>query len=124
MTIVTHITILDQSQDNVLGLRLQGRLTDQDLLTLAAELQEVNDLHGHLRLLLELKSIKNYSPSELWEAISLHTPPLRDVERLALVCDSEDYKRWLDTLSGALIGGEVQYFEPSQLRAAWEWIKE
>lgn len=124
MTIVTHLTILDQSQDNVLGVRLQGKLRSEDLRTLSQELQARGALYGRLRVLLELKTIKGISPAELWEEMRLGSPQLQDVERLALVCDDEDYKHWLLALTSSLIEGEVQYFEPLELRTAWEWVKE
>ena len=124
MTIVTHLTILDQSQGNVLGARLQGKLAESDLRSLGTELQDRSSQHGRLRVLLELKSIKNFTPSELWEAMRTATPEVQEVERLALVCDDEDFRRWLAALSTSLLDGEVRYFEPAELRSAWEWVKE
>ena len=119
-----NVTILDQSQDNVLGARLQGRLDDADLQCLAQELQTRSARAGRLRVLLELKSIKNFTPSELWEAMRECASEVEEVEKLALVCDDEDYRHWFETLSTSLIDGEVQYFDPAELRAAWEWVRD
>lgn len=124
MTIITHFTTLSQSQDNVLGVRIQGRLDESVFRDLAAELEGRSAAHGRLRVLLELKSIKNYAPHELWDEMKLASPGMQQVERLAIVCEDDDYRHWMAALSKATIEGEVQYFNPEQLRAAWEWVKE
>jgi hypothetical protein len=124
MTVVTHLTILDQSEGNVLGVRLQGRLRDEDLRGFAEELSARASAHGRLRLLLEFKTLKGVTPNELWEDMRLSTPQIQEVDCLALVCDDEDYRRWMAALSSALIEGEVQYFQPSDLKLAWEWVKD
>ena len=124
MTVVTHFHLLDQSQDNILGARLQGRLTETDLRNFSEELKERSAAHGRMRVLLELKVIKGLTPEELWEDLRTGSPELLQSERLALVCHDEDYRRWLAALEASLIEGEVQYFEPQELRAAWQWLRD
>lgn len=124
MTVITHFTILDQSEGNILGVRLQGKLRPEDLRSFGREVEARSSQHGRLRVLLELKSIKSHTPNELWEDMRLSLPQIDELERLALVCDDEDYRRWLAALSTSLIEGEVRYFEPHELRAAWEYVKE
>jgi hypothetical protein len=123
MTVVTHLTVLDQSEENIVGVRLQGKLRPEDLRNLGRELAERSAQHGRLGLLLELKSIKSHTPNELWEDMRLACSQIAEVERLALVSDDEDYRRWLAALSTSLIEGEVRYFEAGDLRNAWHYAK-
>lgn len=121
MTIVTHLTVLDQSREGTVGVRLQGRLTEENLAALGAEL-ETRAAEDSLRLLLELKSIKGYTAQELWSELSVSAPRVRDTDRIAIVCDDKDYRDGLVAISGPLPEDKIRSFDTSQLRLAWEWI--
>lgn len=123
MTIVTHFTVLSQTQDEVLGVRLQGRLEDEVFRDLAAEIEQTVERHASCRMLLELKTIKNFTPDEFWRALAAQTSQLTEIESLAIVCEADEAGEWMSSLVAAKLAGRARHFAPEDLRAAWEWVK-
>jgi hypothetical protein len=117
-----HSTKLDLSEGNVLGIRLQGRVTEEDYREFLPEMETIIEEHGSIRLLLELKGIQGISPGALWEDLKFDVKHFRDYERLALVGD-EQWEKSVATLSKPFVEGEVEFFPPEKLREAWVWIK-
>ena len=122
MAQVTRATTLDLSEGNVLGIRLQGRLQEQDYSEILPEMARIIDQHGKLRLLLELKGIQGIEPSALWESLKFDAGQFANYERLAIVGE-EEWERVMPALSRPFVQGEVKYFPPAELREAWAWLK-
>ena len=122
MAQVTRATTLDLSEGNVLGIRLQGRLQEQDYSEILPEMDRIIKEHGKLRLLLELKGIQGIEPAELWESLRFDQSQFADYERLALVGE-EEWEQVLAALSEPFTQGEVKFFPPVELREAWAWVK-
>jgi stage II sporulation SpoAA-like protein len=117
-----HATTLDLSEGNVLGVRLQGRITAEDYAEFIPEMERIIEQHGSLRLLVELKGIQGITPAAIWEDLKFDARHFRGCERMALVGD-KDWEKHLATLSKPFVAGEVRFFKPAELRSAWSWIK-
>ena len=50
------------------------------------------------------------------------TPYAKDVERYAIVSDSNLFD-WTAKIGEAFIGGEVKRFEDSRYEEAWRWLR-
>ena len=50
------------------------------------------------------------------------TPYAKDVERYAIVSDSNLFE-WTSKIAEAFIGGEVRRFEDSRYEEAWRWLR-
>ena len=123
MTIVTHFTVLSQTQDEVLGVRLQGRLEDEVFRDLAAEIESRVERHASCQMLLELKTVKNFTPDEFWKTLAGETSKLTEIESLAVVCEPSAAEDWMSSLVAAKLAGRARHFVPEDLRVAWEWVK-
>lgn len=122
MAQVTRATTLDLSEGNVLGIRLQGRLQEQDYSEILPEMERIMKQHGTLRLLLELKGIQGIEPAALWGSLKFDLRHFAHYERLALVGE-EEWEKVLGVLSQPFVKAEVKYFPPAELREAWAWVK-
>jgi hypothetical protein len=118
-----HSTILDLSEGNILGIRLQGRLSKGDNATFLPTLNEVMATHKTVRLLIELKGLQGLEPGELWEQLGFREHHFSGCDRFALIAEGE-WMKAMDVLSKPFPIGSSKCFSPSELRKAWVWLKE
>ena len=117
-----HSTILDLSEGNTLGIRLQGRLTKGDNATFLPTLDEVIVKFERFRLLIELKGLQGLEPGELWQKLGFESRHFEGCERLALIAEG-DWMKAVDVLSRPFPNGNSRCFSPAELRKAWVWLK-
>ncbi len=115
-------TMLDLSDGKVVGFRLQGRLEKADYDRIIPLLESKIERFGKIRVLLEIKELRGITPAALWEDLKFDVRHAKDVERLAVVGDT-DWQEWMAKISQPLIAGEARFFEFADLRDAWTWLK-
>jgi stage II sporulation SpoAA-like protein len=117
-----HSTILDLSEGQTLGIRLQGRLTKEHKATFLSTLDQMMTEYEKVRLLLELKGVQGFDPAELWKQLNFEERHFQGCERLALVAEG-DWAKAADVLCKPFLGGMAKCFSPAELRKAWVWLK-
>ena len=120
------IELMPESRANILGFRVEGRLTDDDYKGIfKGKIEETLEKTGSkIKAVLFLdESFEGWEKKEMWEADGWGTRHRNDFEKLALVCSP----RWIDW--GVKIDlffreGSIKAFGPTELTAAWEWLKD
>lgn len=116
--------ILNRTEENIIALRVSGKLTASDFKTLRPYLEEKARQHGSLRVLFLMEDWHGWeSFAALWEDLKTDVRLNEYVERLAMVGE-EDWERWMTTLSKPFAKGQLRYFDRSQIDEAWAWISE
>lgn len=116
--------ILPQSQDDVLGVRVSGTLTEADYDRLIPFLEARVREHGPLRVLVLMEDWHGWdSIGALWEDAKMDARLNEHVERIAMVGD-EEWERWMSKLSRPFAEGQLRYFDAADLDAAWTWVRE
>lgn len=124
--------LLDQTKDNVLGVRVSGTITGDDYERFRPVIDERVRRYGKVRLLVHMHDFDGWgdpgsSPGQaldaLWEDLKLDAAHYTDVERLAMVGE-ERWQDWMTRLTDLLAPGDVRYFDEAALDAAWAWVRE
>src|ERR687895_1012468 len=94
---------LDVSSGNVLGWEVTGKVTEEEVRTLSEEFKAAIAEHGKVRALVRMRRIPRMGLGAWVEDFKL-TPYARDVERYAIVSDSNLFE-WTSKIAEAFIGG-------------------
>lgn len=111
----------NNSDNNLIELAVEGRLTEADFDGAIAQMKADIAKHGKLRLLEELRSFEGMDPIALWKDARFGLTHVGDFTHVAVVAEAE----WVRTISAAannILSAKVRAFEPSQIEEARAWL--
>jgi hypothetical protein len=115
------IRSLEESSANVLGWEVTGKVTEEEVRTLSEEFKAAIAEHRKVRVLIQMRRLPSMGLAAWVEDFKL-TPYAKDVERYAIVSDSNLFE-WTSKIAEAFIGGEVRSFEDARYEEAWRWLR-
>jgi len=119
------VTVLPQSEGDVLGVRVSGRLRDADYKALQAELTARLPEDGKLRLVAVIdEGFRGWTPKACLDDIAMaFSPWSRRFEKLAVVA-GPGLVHWCAThFPAGLLPYPMKVFEPGEIDAAWAWLR-
>lgn len=114
---------LKESSENVVGFRMNGKLTDADYKAMGPEFEDGIKRYGKIRLLWLLEDFHGWEPKAAWDDYEYWRKYGKDIERVAIV-GNKRWEDWMTKLAKLFMKGEVKYFDDSQLDDAWAWVRE
>lgn len=119
------ISILPESEGNVIGIRASGTLTDGEYREIFMPAIEKAIEEGKVARLLFFmdESFEGAEWGVMWDDAKFGIKHCNDFEKVAVV-GGPSWVEWGARLSGYLMKAEVKTFPPKKLGEAWEWIKE
>jgi hypothetical protein len=114
---------LQESSGNVLGYETRGKLTEEELGAILADMEEAIDRFGKVNLLVYVPEIPRQDLGAIGEDLEFARKHMKDVERYAVVGDSA-LLDWGAKLEGPLVGIQIKHFQPDQVEEAWRWLRE
>lgn len=116
---------LPESSGNILGFRIQGKLTEADYLDdLDPNLEKTMKEYPKIRVVWVMENFKGWTVGGIWEDLHLGTK-LSKFEKMAVVID-DSWDEWITVLFKAfstLTGTELRFFKKERMPEAWEWIR-
>lgn len=107
---------------NVLGLRIEGSVSDAETERISAALQKLTAETGSARLLLVVQDYPSFNSAEdLYFDLRFAVPLADRIERLAVVGDRVWKDTWI-SLFGLFSGIRTAYFDRSEMNQAWQWV--
>jgi hypothetical protein len=116
---------LTDSAENIIGFRIQGKLTEADYQNvLDPEIEQGIAQYGKIRVLFQMEKFEGWTVGGAWEDLILG-PKFVSVEKLALVVDEtwDEWITWLFRIFTALTRTDTQFFRSERFAEAWEWIR-
>ncbi len=119
------IALLDTAP-HVLGYRVHGDVSADDVARVTRALDTKTDLHDRINLFAELDSLGRIAPEAMFKDVVYglqHLGLLRRVDRAAVVTDTN----WVKTaahIENLLLPFEVQHFPLAEREAALAWVDE
>jgi hypothetical protein len=117
------IQVLHGLGDGVLGVKLSGRLHDEDYDRFVPMVDLATTREGRLRLLLQFDDFHGWSEHALWDDLNFEASHSQDIARLALVGDPE-WEPWMAKVAKPFTLEDVRRFAPADLELAKTWIAE
>lgn len=118
------IEILPESEGNVLGIRVEEKVTDSDYREIfIPRLTKIIEEHGKARVLYYMDTtITNFEMGAMWQDASFGIKHRNDFEKIAVVGGAR-LVEWGTRIAAHFMGGEVKTFGEGQLQEAWNWVK-
>ncbi|HFE37185.1 MAG TPA: STAS/SEC14 domain-containing protein [Gammaproteobacteria bacterium] len=116
------IEVEDRSWDNILTMRLSGKLTKEDYEQFVPEIERMINAHEKVRILIELIDFHGWTTAAAWEDTKFGVRHFSDIERMAIVGDA-NWEKGMALLLKPFTKAKVKYFDVSQMDEAKTWIK-
>jgi hypothetical protein len=116
------ITILPESESDVLAVAVSGRLTTEDYDTLEPELELRAGHDGTFDLLVELTDVEGVEPAAIRDDLSFSKKYSDDIGRMAVVTDDSLMKRLTDFLGkpfSVVMGVDMERFDDRVEARKW-----
>jgi len=78
---------------------------------------------GKARLLAQFHDFQGWDLHALWDDIKFSATHCTKIERVALVGE-KTWEKWMTCVCKPFTMAKVQYFDASNIAAAWAWLKE
>lgn len=117
------IEIEEKSWENILTMRLSGKLTKEDYEQFVPEMERMMKIHNKIRILVELDDFHGWTTAAAWEDTKFGMRHFSDIERMAIVGDTA-WEKGMALLVKPFTKAKVKYFDANQMAAAKTWIME
>ena len=119
------IKILPESTETCIGFQISGKVTAEDYDVLLPKLDEAIAASGKINLLVLMGDFEGWGGLDAAKAdFQLGTQQYRQVEKAAFISDKK-WQQWMIKLMDPFTRRtDEKFFEPDQLEAAWQWVKE
>lgn len=113
--------ILEMPQNDTVGFRIDGEITEQDITRVKTALAEKSTHPAPFRLYVEYETVDNFSLNLLFEDAQVKSQYLNDFKKAVIVTDQAWFEP-LVKLSDALTDIELKTFDFSQKEEALQWL--
>ncbi len=117
------IETLETGSPKVVGFRLCGRLHDSDYKQFVPTMETILTTEGKVRLFIQLEDFHGWDLHAAWDDLKFGLKHYSDFERIAMVGDRK-WEKWMASLCKPFTKARVQYFDRSEVYAAWTWLLE
>jgi hypothetical protein len=113
---------LKQGSGNILGFKIAGGITKRQKKQICEDLEQQIDKSGKIRLLLVVEMHKKMDAESLLFDLNFTLNYSDKIERMAVIGNKAWEKTWV-ALFGLFSHIRTQYFDRSEIKAAWNWIR-
>jgi hypothetical protein len=117
------IQMLDGFHDKVIGLKLSGKLHDEDYDRFVPMVDQAVENQGKVRMFVEFEDFHGWSAHALWDDIVFAAQHVSDIERIAMVGETT-WEKWMAKVCKPFTRATIKYFEHGQSDAAKAWVEE
>ncbi|HEC29502.1 MAG TPA: STAS/SEC14 domain-containing protein [Gammaproteobacteria bacterium] len=117
------IEIEGNSWQNILTMRISGKLTKEDYERFVPEIERMIKAHDKVRILVELTDFHGWTVAAAWEDSKFGMHHYSDIERMAIVGETA-WEKGMAMLLKPFTKAKVKYFDSSQMAVAKTWIME
>ena len=117
------IETIETGSRKVLGLKLCGKLHDEDHKQFVPRWETILTGRGKVRLFVEFEDFHGWDLHAAWDDLKLGLKHYSDFERIAMVGD----RKWEELMASfckPFTRAKVKYFERLEVHAAWTWLLE
>ena len=117
------IEIAETAADNIVELKVTGKLTAEDYEVIITELENRIKKFNKIRLLIELHDFHGWTAGALWEDVKFDFKHFTDIERCAVVGENK-WEKGMTLFFKPFTAATVRYFDSDSLEEARAWIRE
>lgn len=109
--------------DHTVGLKVSGKLHDDDYKTFVPLIDAELAQGGKVNLLAQFHDFHGWDLHALWDDIKFGTTHCNKINRIAIVGD-KTWEKWMAIICKPFTLAKVRYFDVTDLDAAKTWLAE
>lgn len=113
---------IDEGADNVVGMRLSGKLTDADYKEIVPQFEKAIEKWGKISVLWLMEDFHGWDAHAVWDDLKAWGQFHGKMERIAMVGENR-WEKWMTKLTGAFHLADIKYFDHESQEAALEWLR-
>ncbi|WP_234570563.1 STAS/SEC14 domain-containing protein [Rhodohalobacter sp. 614A] len=114
---------IDIDADNVVGIRIDGKISEQEFDAITARLEEKMSKHSTVRIYAEIKSLGGMSPETFFKDLKFGLQNWDRFDKEALVTDKKWLEKIIDISDHLFPSIEVEAFSFDEKKKAKIWIQ-
>lgn len=114
--------ILDISKENVIALKVTGKVKAEDYDRIIPLLDQKIQEYGHIRCLADVSSLEGVNPDAFWKDFWFSIKHANKFEKVAVV-GAGPLIEGLSKLSSPFSKAKVKTFDEKEIMAATDWVK-
>lgn len=115
------LTILEMPQDNTVGLRIEGKITEEDITRTTTILEEKLRHHTPLKLYVEYEEIDNFSLDLLFQDAAFKAR-YQDYFRKGAIVSDKEWLAQIVQISDNFTDLDMKTFDFAEKEAALQWL--
>ena len=117
------IATIETGLPHVVGLKLTGKLRDEDYPQFVQTMETILTTEGKVRLFVQYEEFPGWDLYAAWEELTVGLIHYSNFERIAMVGDRR-WEKWMADFCRPFTKADVKYFGKSEVDAAWKWLRE
>jgi hypothetical protein len=117
------IATIETGSPKVLGLKLCGKLHDEDYKLFVPEMETILTTEGKVRLFIQFEDFHGWDLHAAWDDLKFGLKHYSDFERIAMVGDRR-WEKWMASFCKPFTMAKVRYFDKADVDAAWKWLED
>ena len=117
---------LRESSGGVLGFKVTGKMTDEDIKAFEPQIEFLirERKHKPIGILADLSQMRGAELKARWDEMRFLQKHTDHIARMAVVgADRWEEAMALLTAGAAVLQAETRYFDESEILRAWEWVR-
>ena len=116
------IETIETGSPKVVGLKLTGKLHDEDYRRFVPAIESILTAEGKVRLFVQFEEFQGWDMHAAWDDFKFALSHYSDFERIAMVGDRR-WEKWMASVCKPFTKAKLKYFDRSDVDAAWTWLK-
>jgi hypothetical protein len=112
---------LSESRDNILALRISGKIKEDDYDVLNPAMEQLLKRTNHPKMFMEIGKFEGITANAIIEDLK-NIPDYNKFEKIAVVGE-KDWKETLTNIFDPMLNPEAKYFAPEEKQKAFEWLR-
>ncbi len=110
------------AEDGFLEVHASGKLTKEFYQQFVPAVEEQIEASGQLRVLFVMKDFHGWTAGALWEDVKFDVKHWKDIERLAIVGESQ-WEKGMAAFCKPFTKAKIKYFDHEQIDEARTWVR-
>ena len=117
------IETIETGSPKVVGLKLSGKLHDDDYRRFVPTIESILTAEGKVRLFVQFEEFQGWDMHAAWDDFKFGLSHYSDFERIAMV-GIRRWEKWMASVCKPFTKAKVKYFDRPEIDAAWAWLQE
>jgi hypothetical protein len=119
---MSSVTLTERNDGKLLEVGLTGKLAGEEYQQFVPVVERLVKKHGKIRMLVDMHDFHGWTAGALWQDIKFDARHYRDIERLAMVGES-NWQHGMALFCKPFTAAKVRYFDRNEIGQARVWLE-